>query len=264
MYGGTCEFTSYCSPCQRTFNSTPLRPAREHSRSRRPAPARSRRTRGWKYWRDPADWRFAVADITSKRWHHLRPLLIAWAGAARYADLAVPAAQPKLITACPGAPVVDLDTLRACYRTCNGDEWRRLCGPGIRAALHGLRPHVVRSGGAALARRSRHDSPRHYGRSRIDALRADRTHPHGRSTTSRSGAGSTRRTSRIRCPPALPARASNTEPRRPFVDVAEVVADLDRLAVPLNVDPGPARDALASSGIASSPPRVYDAQRWRR
>ncbi|MGW4479405.1 HNH endonuclease [Rhodococcus triatomae] len=269
-YNGTAVYMSYCSPCKHSFSSAPERPPREPKPilSPRPRPIASYTLA--EILADPVEWQIAAADITSTRWHHLRLLLIERAGGrceirrsgctgrATEVDHGV----PRFV----GAPVVDLGTLRACCRTCNGDEWRAYIdlvnGP----------PRTVRdltAAGLALLRwLDAHDVPRHYARRRIDPLP-------GRPVASAQSIDDVAIWRRFN-PPTTPhppqrrrrtperRRADNAEPRCPFAAVADLVAQLDALAVPLDVGPGPARDALAAAGIAAGQPRVDDAQRWRR
>ena len=271
-YAGSAVYTSYCSPCQRSFGSAPPRPPRQPKPKPVPLP-RPRTIASYtldEILADPVEWQCAAVDISSARWHHLRLLIIERAGGlceigrpdctgrATEVDHGVPRSV--------GASLVDLDMLRACCRPCNGDEWRAYVdlttGP----------PRTVRdlsAAGLALLRwLDDHDVPRHYGRRRIEPLP-------GCPDVSRyviDDVGIWRRFN----PPDAPypplrsrraaarRRATNAQPRRPLVDVADLVDALDALTVPLDVGPGPARDALAAAGVAAGQPRIDDAQRWRR
>lgn len=277
-------FMSYCSICQKSYGSAPPRPGRRKPRripQPRPKPITAYTLDDIRA--DPVVWLHAANDLTSNRWQHLRRLLIdesggrctigrpGCTGAATEVDHGVPRS-----VAAP-APVVDLSTLRPCCQSCNHAEWQAyadLLGPP-----RPVPTDLTASGLALLRWLDDNDVARSFGRRKIDRLP-------GRPPAVSSAVDDVSIWRRFNSPatPYPPLRArppskpigrtgTNAQPRRPIDDVAHLVDALDRLAVPLDVGPGPALAALAAAGLraafaAAGLPNganfVDDAQRWRR
>ncbi|MFD4183219.1 hypothetical protein [Rhodococcus sp. NPDC058514] len=265
----TAGYMSYCSTCRRPYGSAPPRPKREPNPVPAPRPLIASYTLE-QVRSAPTEWEYAAADLTSTRYAHLRRLLIDEAGgrctirrpgctgAATEVDHGV----PRSVAA---AVAVDLDTLRPCCQSCNHAEWRAY------ADLHGPPRDVVdltASGLALLAWLDDNDVSRSFGRRKIDRLP-------GRPAATGSTIDDVSIWRRFnppgtRYPPQRPRlspsgrSAANANPRRPLDTVAHLVDALDRLAVPLDVGPGPARAALTDAKISAGAAYVDDAQRWRR
>lgn len=261
------NYVSYCAVCVKPYPSTPPRPQKP------PLPPKPPRRKPIHAHTlddvraDPGPWLAQIDELTSHRWQHLRRLVLdaaGWQCQIRRAGCTTTAAEVDHRPPRSADEPATIDGLRACCQSCNAAEWtyhRDRTGPA-----RPLPDDFTAAQLELLRWLDQHDVPRHHGRRNVERL-------DGCPFTSSSVVDDVCIWRRYNPPgtpypplrpPPIGRRAGNAVPRRPLADVADLVDALDRVGVPLDLGPGPARDSLADAGIYAGQPRVDDAQRWRR